>query len=76
MSIDQCRPSSLVAAYRPLVVNHAHAGNLKEARSALEGLKRLVPDISLRRLEETSAVWVRPEDAAKYRDAYGIAGLG
>jgi hypothetical protein len=41
----------------------------------LEGLKRLLPDISLRRLEDTSAIWVRSEDAAKYREAYRIAGL-
>jgi DNA-binding winged helix-turn-helix (wHTH) protein/TolB-like protein len=66
---------ALVSAYRALVVNSALSGRMEESRSALETLKRLAPNMSQQWLEQTTAVWVRAQDHAKYREGFRIAGL-
>jgi len=66
-------PSS-IPAYRQLVINCALAGEMDEARSALQIVRRLQPDISLSWLAE----WVpfqRLEDKRKYVEGFRLAGL-
>jgi DNA-binding winged helix-turn-helix (wHTH) protein len=66
---------ALVSAYRALVVNSALSGRIAESRSALQTLKRLAPNMSQQWLDQTTAVWVRAQDHAKYREGFRIAGL-
>ena len=62
-----------IAAHRLLVANNALAGELDEARAALQGLKRLVPDHTLKSLE--SVIYVRDDDRRRYFDAFRMVGL-
>ena len=65
---------SSTPAYRQLVINCALAGQIDDAKSALEVVKRLQPDISLSWLSE----WVpfrRTEDQLKYVEGFRLAGL-
>jgi adenylate cyclase len=62
-----------VAAHRLLVANSALVGEVEEARAALQTLKRLVPDLSLKSLE--SVVYVRDEDRRRYFEAFRLVGL-
>jgi adenylate cyclase len=60
-------------AHHLVVVNCALAGALAEARTALQALKRLEPDLALGTLDV--AVYARDEDRRRYREAFGLAGL-
>jgi TolB-like protein/Tfp pilus assembly protein PilF len=66
-------PSSTPAA-RELVINLALAGELDEAKSALNIVKRLQPDITLKWIEDWSP-FVRDEDTLKYIDGFRLVGL-
>ena len=60
-------------AHHLVVVNSALAGEMAEAKVALQTLKRLEPDLSLETLDV--AVYARDEDRRRYRDAFRLAGL-
>jgi adenylate cyclase len=66
-------PSS-IPAYRQLVINSALAGDLDDARLALQVVRRLQPEISLSWLSG----WVpfrRQQDRDKYVEGFRLAGL-
>jgi len=65
---------ALIPAYRQLVVNCALAGDIQEARTALQTLKRLQPDLSLRWIKE-ELPYVRAEDQQRYLEGFRLAGL-
>jgi TolB-like protein/cytochrome c-type biogenesis protein CcmH/NrfG len=65
---------NLTPAYRLLVMNCALAGEIEEARAALQSLKRLVPEFSQKWIEEVSP-WVRDEDRQRHIEAFRLAGL-
>jgi tetratricopeptide (TPR) repeat protein len=60
-------------AHHLVIVNSALAGDVEEARAALQTLKRLEPDLSLQTLD--MAVYVRDEDRRRYFEAFRLAGL-
>ena len=60
-------------AHHLVVVNSALAGEMAEAKVALQTLKRLEPDHSLETLNV--AVYARDEDRRRYREAFRLAGL-
>jgi TolB-like protein/tetratricopeptide (TPR) repeat protein len=64
----------LITAHRVLVINCALAGQIGEAKAALEALKRIQPDISLKWIREWLP-YVRPEEAERYVKAFRLAGL-
>ncbi|HEY0567670.1 MAG TPA: adenylate/guanylate cyclase domain-containing protein [Xanthobacteraceae bacterium] len=66
-------PSS-TPAHRQLVINCALAGKLDEAKAALEKLRNLHPEISLRWVEDWLP-FVRAEDRQKYLEGFRLAGL-
>ena len=64
----------IVTGYRHLVVNCALAGDIDEARTALQILKSLQPELSLRWIEK----WLpyrRAEDRQKFIEGFRLAGL-
>jgi adenylate cyclase len=64
----------LVTGYRSLVVNCALAGEIGQARSALEMLKHLSPGICLKWIESDLS-FVREQDRRRYLEAFRLAGL-
>jgi TolB-like protein/tetratricopeptide (TPR) repeat protein len=64
----------IVTGYRILVVSCALAGELDEARSALEIVKRLQPDLSLRWIEE-SILFTREKARQDIIEGFRLAGL-
>src|SRR5215469_709968 len=60
-------------AHHMVVVNSALAGEVTEAKVALQNLKRLEPALSLGTLDV--AVYARDGDRRRYRDAFRLAGL-
>ena len=60
-------------AHHLVVVNSALAGEVAEAKVALQTLKRLDPDLSLETLDV--AVYARDQDRHRYREAFRLAGL-
>jgi adenylate cyclase len=65
---------NLVPAHRMLVISSALAGEVEEARLALQNLKRLAPEISLKRAEEMTPL-VRDQDRRNYLEGFRLAGL-
>jgi tetratricopeptide (TPR) repeat protein len=65
---------NLTPAYRALVLNCALAGEIDEAKAALQTLKRFVPDISLQWIREV-VPYVRAEDRQRYLEGFQLAGL-
>jgi adenylate cyclase len=64
----------IVTGYRQLVVNCALAGEMDEARAALQILKDLQPELSLKWIEE----WLpyrRERDRQKFIEGFRLAGL-
>jgi hypothetical protein len=64
----------IVTGYRQLVVNCALAGEMDEARAALQILKGLQPELSLKWIEE----WLpyrRERDRQKFIEGFRLAGL-
>jgi adenylate cyclase len=67
---------NLVPAHRMLVISSALAGEVEEAKLALQVLKRLAPEISLKRAEQmTPIVLFRDRDRRKYLEGLRLAGL-
>ena len=66
---------NLIPAYRVLILNCAHAGELEEARAALGTLRGLVPGISLTSVKEMTTPYVRTEDQERYLEGFRLAGL-
>jgi TolB-like protein/Tfp pilus assembly protein PilF len=66
---------NLIPAYRMLILNCALAGEIEEARAALQTLKGLVPDISLAWVKEMTTPYVRTEDQQRYIEGFRLAGL-
>jgi TolB-like protein/Tfp pilus assembly protein PilF len=67
---------NLTPAYRALVINCALAGEIEEAAAALRTLKGLVPNISLKCIEDREIVpYVRAEDRQRYVEGFRLAGL-
>ena len=64
----------IVTSYRVLVVNCALAGEIDEARAALEMVKRLQPDVSLRWIAE-SVLWTREREQQNIIKGFRLAGL-
>jgi adenylate cyclase len=64
----------IVTGYRMLVVNCALVGKIDEARSALEIVKRLQPDLSLRWIAE-SVLFARGRDRQDLIEGFRLAGL-
>jgi TolB-like protein len=64
----------ILSGYRMLVVNCALAGEIDEARSTLEIVKRLQPDISLRWITE-SALFMRERERQDIVEGFRLAGL-
>jgi adenylate cyclase len=62
-----------VGAHHLVVVNSALAGEVEEARKALQTLKRFEPDLSLETLD--MAVYARDEDRRRYFEAFRLSGL-
>jgi tetratricopeptide (TPR) repeat protein len=62
-----------VGAHHLVVVNSALAGEVDAARAALQLLKSLEPDLSLKTLDV--AVYGRDEDRRRYAEAFRLAGL-
>jgi adenylate cyclase len=62
-----------VGAHHLVVVNSALAGEVEEARKALQTLKRFEPDLSLETLD--MAVYAREEDRRRYFEAFRLSGL-
>jgi adenylate cyclase len=60
-------------AHHLVVVNCALAGEIEEAREALQTLKRLEPNLALETLD--MAVYVRDEDRRRYFEAFRLSGL-
>jgi adenylate cyclase len=78
-SIDFARKAlaespNLVPAHRMLVISSALAGEVEEAKLALRTLKRLAPEISLKRAEEMTPM-VRDQDRRRYLEGLRLAGL-
>jgi adenylate cyclase len=65
---------NLVPAHRMLVVSSALVGDIEEAKSALRFLKRLVPEMSLKRIEQMTPM-VRDQDRSRYLEGLRLAGL-
>jgi adenylate cyclase len=65
---------NLVPAHRMLVISCALAGEVEEAKSALQVLKRLAPEISLKRAEQMTPM-VRDRDRRRYLEGLRLAGL-
>jgi TolB-like protein len=65
---------NLVPAHRMLVISSALAGGVEEAKLALEVLKRLTPEISLKRAEQMTPM-VRDRDRRRYLEGLRLAGL-
>ena len=65
---------NLTPAYRTLVVNCALAGEIEDARAALQTLKGLLPHISLKSIKEVMP-YVRTEDQQRYVEGFRLAGL-
>jgi tetratricopeptide (TPR) repeat protein len=64
----------IVTGYRQLVVNYALAGEIDEARAALQILKGLQPELSLKWIED----WLpyrRERDRQKFIEGFRLAGL-
>jgi adenylate cyclase len=66
-------PSS-TPAYRQLIINSALAGEIGEARSALQTLKRLQPGVSLQWVEQWLP-FVGSDERRKYIEGLRLAGL-
>jgi TolB-like protein/DNA-binding SARP family transcriptional activator len=64
----------IVTSQRHVVVNCALAGATEEARIALEDLLRLVPETSLRSIDE-ALPYVRAQDRARFLDAFSSVGI-
>jgi len=64
----------IVTGYRMLVVNCALAGEIDQARTALEAVKRLQPDVSLRWVSEY-APFADTRQRQEYIEAFRRAGL-
>jgi TolB-like protein/DNA-binding SARP family transcriptional activator/Tfp pilus assembly protein PilF len=64
----------IVTSQRHVVVNCALAGAIEEARKALEGLLRLVPETSLRSIDE-ALPYVRAQDRVRFLDAFSSVGI-
>jgi adenylate cyclase len=67
---------NLAPAYRALIVNCALAGEIAEARAGLQSLKRLVPEISMERVEHVIYPYMREGDRQRYAEGFRLAGLG
>jgi adenylate cyclase len=65
---------NLVPAHRMLVISSALAGEVEEAKLALQVLKRLAPEISLKRAEQMTPM-VRVPDRSRYLEGLRLAGL-
>ena len=66
----------LIPAYRILVINHALAGSVDEARAVLQRLKIIQPDFSLKWVEEVGlSPWTREEDRKRYFEAWRLVDL-
>ncbi len=65
---------NLVPAHRVLVVSSALAGEAEESKLALQSLKSLVPEISLKSVEETTP-FVRDQDRHRWVEGFRLAGL-
>jgi tetratricopeptide (TPR) repeat protein len=65
---------NLVPAHRMLVISSALAGEVEEAKLALEVLKHLTPEISLKRAEQMTPI-VRDRDRRRYLEGLRLAGL-
>ena len=65
---------NLAPAYRALIVNCALAGELSDARAALQELKRLVPEISLTWVRDVIP-YMRDDDRRRYFEGFRLAGL-
>jgi tetratricopeptide (TPR) repeat protein len=65
---------NLTPAYRALVVNCALAGEIEDAKTALQALKGLVPDITLKWVNE-EIPYVRDDERQRYAEAFRLAGL-
>jgi tetratricopeptide (TPR) repeat protein len=65
---------NLVPAHRMLVVSSALVGEVEEAKLALRILKRLAPEISLKRVEQMTPM-VRDRDRSRYIEGLRLAGL-
>jgi hypothetical protein len=65
---------NLIPAYRALVVNSALAGDVDEAKLALQALQRLVPDLSLKSIDGVMP-YVRDGDRNRYLEGFRLAGL-
>jgi adenylate cyclase len=66
---------NLANGLRMLIVNCAQAGELSEAKSALERLTRLVPMVSLEEEAVRFTLFARPEDRERALQALRLAGL-
>jgi adenylate cyclase len=64
----------IVTGHRMLVANCALAGDIDEARKALEVVKRLQPDVSLKWIVEY-APFASPRQREDYIEAFRLAGL-
>jgi DNA-binding SARP family transcriptional activator len=64
----------IVTSHRQLVVNCALAGEMKQARAALDCLRRLVPDISLRSIED-ALPYGRDSDKNRFLDGFRLLGI-
>jgi len=65
---------NLIPAYRALVVNCALAGDIDEAKLALQALQRIVPDLSLKSIHGVMP-YVRDDDRNRYLEGFRLAGL-
>jgi tetratricopeptide (TPR) repeat protein len=64
---------NLTPAHRVLVVNCALAGEIDEARMALQSLKRLIPDISLKWIK--GLPFVHDDHRQRFVEGFRLAGL-
>lgn len=64
----------LVPAYRQVVTNCAFAGEVEEAKVALQTVRRFAPNVQ-RWLNESLAIWSHSDDFKKYVEAFRMAGL-
>ena len=64
---------NLIPAHRVLVVNCALAGEIEEARMALQSLKRLAPDISLKWV--AGLPFVQDDQRQRFVEGFRLAGL-
>lgn len=65
---------NLIPAYRALIVNCALAGEIEEAAVALQSLKTLVPDISLKLIKEMMP-FVRADEQQRWLEGFRLSGL-